>query len=85
MQIGSLVFSGDRPRDYEFITEAADKNDSIRTPAAANVTHEMRQIIPLTPEWTFWPDYDRVCAAAHSTGHSALHVKQNTYYDAVSP
>lgn len=59
-QIGSAVFSGDRPKDFNFITEAADKNDNIRTPACANVTDEMRGMIPLTPEWTFWPDYDRV-------------------------
>jgi hypothetical protein len=59
-QIGSAVFSGDRPKDFNFITEAADKNDNIRTPACANVTDEMRNMIPLTPEWTFWPDYDRV-------------------------
>ncbi|WIA39496.1 hypothetical protein OEZ86_005594 [Tetradesmus obliquus] len=57
--IGSAVFSGDRPKDFNFITEAADKNDNIRTPACANVTDEMRGMIPLTPEWTFWPDYDR--------------------------
>lgn len=60
VQIGTVVFSGDRPKDFGFITEAADKNDNIRTPACANVTDEMRNIIPLTPEWTFWPDYDRV-------------------------
>jgi hypothetical protein len=53
------VFQGDRPKDYSFITEDSDKNDNIRTPAAANITEEMRQIIPLTPEWTHWPDYDR--------------------------
>eukprot|EP00878_Enallax_costatus_P009636 GHUV01010067.1.p1 GENE.GHUV01010067.1~~GHUV01010067.1.p1 ORF type:complete len:515 (+),score=110.80 GHUV01010067.1:357-1901(+) len=57
--IGSAVFSGDRPKDFGFITEAADRNDNIRTPAAANVTEEMRRIIPLTPEWTYWPDYER--------------------------
>eukprot|EP00879_Flechtneria_rotunda_P030315 GHRR01032936.1.p1 GENE.GHRR01032936.1~~GHRR01032936.1.p1 ORF type:complete len:358 (+),score=59.35 GHRR01032936.1:742-1815(+) len=57
--IGSTVFSGDRPKDYTFLTEAADKNDNIRTPAVANVTDEMRNIIPLTPEWTYWPDYER--------------------------
>lgn len=58
------MFSGDRPKDYSFVTEAADKNENIRTPAAANVTDEMRRIIPLTPEWTFWPDYERVRGAA---------------------
>ncbi|KAF8055094.1 SYT1 [Scenedesmus sp. PABB004] len=57
--VGSVVFSGDRPKDYGFIVEAADRNDNIRTPAAANVTDEMRNIVPLTPEWTTWPDYDR--------------------------
>eukprot|EP00882_Tetradesmus_deserticola_P015191 GHRQ01016176.1.p1 GENE.GHRQ01016176.1~~GHRQ01016176.1.p1 ORF type:complete len:457 (+),score=182.70 GHRQ01016176.1:470-1840(+) len=57
--IGSAVFSGDRPKDFNFITETADRNDNIRTPACANVTDEMRNMIPLTPEWTFWPDYDR--------------------------
>lgn len=60
------MFSGDRPKDFGFITEAADKNDNIRTPAAANITDEMRSIIPLTPEWTYWPDYERVKATHRS-------------------
>jgi hypothetical protein len=60
------VFSGDRPKDFKFITEAADRDENIRTPASANVNDDMRRLIPLTPEWTFWPDFDRVRpAAAH--------------------
>ncbi|KAI8467075.1 MAG: C2 domain-containing protein [Monoraphidium minutum] len=57
--LGAAVFQGDRPKDFKFITEAADRDDNIRTPASANINDEMRKIIPLTPEWTFWPDYDR--------------------------
>lgn len=57
--VGSLVFSGDQPKNYNFIIEAADRDDNIRVPAAANITDEMRQIIPLTPDWTYWPDYER--------------------------
>ncbi len=59
-QLGAAVFAGDRPKDFKFITEAADRDDTIRTPASANISDEMRRLIPLTPEWTFWPDYDRV-------------------------
>lgn len=54
------MFSGDRPKNYKFITESADKDENIRTPAVANINDEMRRLIPLTPEWTCWPDYDRV-------------------------
>lgn len=61
-QLGAAVFSGDRPKDYKFIIEAADRDDNIRTPASANINDDMRALIPLTPEWTFWPDYDRVRA-----------------------
>jgi hypothetical protein len=74
-QIGSAVFSGDRPKDFNFITETADKNDNIRTPACTNVTDEMRNMIPLTPEWTFWPDYDRVswrCCLLLPSGYAVL-------------
>lgn len=60
LQVGSVVFSGDRPKDYKFIIEAADKDENIRVPAAANITDEMRNIMPLTPDWTYWPDYERV-------------------------
>lgn len=59
-QLGGLVFAGDRPRDLKFVTEAADRDDNVRTPAAANVSDAMRALLPLTPEWTSWPDYDRV-------------------------
>jgi hypothetical protein len=55
-----VVFSGDRPKDYKFIIEAADRDENIRVPAAANITDEMRNIMPLTPDWTYWPDYERV-------------------------
>lgn len=54
------MFSGDQPKNYNFIIEEADRDDNIRVPAAANITDEMRQIIPLTPDWTYWPDYERV-------------------------
>jgi hypothetical protein len=54
------VFKGDRPKDFKFLTEAADRDDNIRTPAASNVGEGMRKLLPLTPEWTRWPDYDRV-------------------------
>ena len=53
------MFSQDRPRDYKFLIQSADRDDNIRTPVAANINDEMRGLIPLTPEWTTWPDYDR--------------------------
>lgn len=59
-----MVFSGDRPRNYNFIIEAADKDENIRVPAVANITDEMRNIMPLTPDWTYWPDYERVSQPA---------------------
>ena len=68
-QLGAAVFSGDRPKDYKYITEAADRDDNIRTPASANITDKMRGIIPLTPEWTTWPDYDRVRARLRPRAH----------------
>ena len=58
-----MVFSGDRPKNYNFIIEAADKDENIRVPAVANITDEMRNIMPLTPDWTYWPDYERVRGA----------------------
>ena len=58
-QLGGLVFSQDRPRDYKFLIADADRDDNIRTPVVANINDEMRGLIPLTPEWTTWPDYDR--------------------------
>lgn len=60
LQVGSVVFSGDRPKNYNFIIESADKDENIRLPAVANITDEMRSLMPLTPDWTYWPDYDRV-------------------------
>jgi hypothetical protein len=54
------VFSGDRPKNLNFIIESADKDENIRVPAVANITDEMRTIMPLTPDWTYWPDYERV-------------------------
>ncbi len=63
-QVGSLIYAADRPKSYKHIIESADKDDNIRFPAVANITPKMRELLQLEPEWTFWPDYDRVCQAA---------------------
>ncbi|GBF88447.1 hypothetical protein Rsub_01160 [Raphidocelis subcapitata] len=57
--LGAAVFAGDLPKSYKLITEAADRDDNIRTPAVAAISDNMRKLLPLTPEWTKWPDYDR--------------------------
>lgn len=58
-QLGYSIFSQDRPRSYKFITAAADADENIRTPAVATVDSAMRALLPLTPEWTSQPDYER--------------------------
>jgi len=65
-QLGSIIFDQDLPRDYKFINEFADRDDNVRVPAVSNIDAEIRSLIPLTPEWTRWPDYDRV--RPHKTG-----------------
>jgi hypothetical protein len=60
------VFSGDRPKNLNFIIESADKDENIRVPAVANITDEMRTIMPLTPDWTYWPDYERVSTGSRT-------------------
>jgi hypothetical protein len=67
-----VVFSGDRPKNYNFIIEAADRDENIRVPAVANITDEMRNIMPLTPDWTYWPDYERVRQPASKTASTQL-------------
>lgn len=69
-QLGSMIFKQDLPRDYNFITEAADKDDNVRVPAVATVDTEMRNLLPLTPEWTTWPDYDRVSVQTAAPGRT---------------
>lgn len=76
-QVGSVVFSGDRPKNYNFIIESADKDENIRVPAVANITDEMRTIMPLTPDWTYWPDYDRVSRAGSSSGPAGSRRRQS--------
>lgn len=57
--LGTAIFSQDRPRSFKFITAAADADENIRTPACAAVDASMRALLPLTPDWTSQPDYER--------------------------
>eukprot|EP00798_Chlamydomonas_sp_ICE-L_P009537 gene9537-12178_t len=49
------------PKDYSFLDEAADKDDSIMAPPlGSEVGEEIRDLLKYTEPWATWPDYQRV-------------------------
>jgi hypothetical protein len=55
-----MLFEGDRPQDFRIVTEAGDHDENLRCPAVPVIDDRVRSLIPMTPEWTTWPDYSRV-------------------------
>jgi len=66
LQAGARYFGTTKATEtYKELDISADNDDSVQIPDMEGrpVPASASDVLPWTPEWTKWPDYERVCIA----------------------
>ena len=59
-----MIFGSTDPKCFAHLDQTADTNGS---DGPVPKSSEVREILELSPHWTKWPDYERVCYGAATT------------------
>lgn len=61
MQLGGQIFKAVELKDYSYLDNSADHDESIPEPYAdGSIGADMRAVLPYMAKWTTWPDFEQV-------------------------